>query len=102
MSVLWILVPVAVAMAAGFVAAFLWAARSGQFDDLQTPGVRALTDDEAVAPPHTGDPQGQFKLEHVPISARELAAWNPHLNATTQPVPIRGGGTARAEVNLAR
>jgi cbb3-type cytochrome oxidase maturation protein len=45
MSVLYFLVPVAVAMVAGAVFAFVWAARRGQFDDLETPAVRMLQDD---------------------------------------------------------
>jgi len=33
------------------VAALVWAARSGQWDDLDTPSVRMLVDDEPDAPP---------------------------------------------------
>jgi cbb3-type cytochrome oxidase maturation protein len=32
-------------MVAGFVSAFLWAASSGQFEDLTTPAYRILSDD---------------------------------------------------------
>ncbi len=32
--------------AAGFLAAFLWAVKSGQFDDKYTPSVRILFDEE--------------------------------------------------------
>ena len=32
------------------VAALVWAARSGQWDDLDTPSVRMLVDDEPDAP----------------------------------------------------
>lgn len=32
-------------MVAGFVGAFLWAASSGQFEDLATPAYRILNDD---------------------------------------------------------
>lgn len=46
MSVLWIVVPLALLVAAGAVAAFIWAARSGQFDDLDSPSVRMLEEDE--------------------------------------------------------
>lgn len=48
MSVLYVLVPIALVLASVFVALFLWAVRRGQFDDLNTPGVRILTDDEAA------------------------------------------------------
>lgn len=51
MSVLYIVVPLALLIAAGAVLAFIWATRTGQFDDLSTPGVRVLFDDEAPARP---------------------------------------------------
>jgi len=46
MSVIYIVLPIALVIAAIAVAAFVWAARSGQFDDLDTPAVRMLNDDE--------------------------------------------------------
>ncbi|MBY0113818.1 MAG: cbb3-type cytochrome oxidase assembly protein CcoS [Phycisphaerales bacterium] len=45
MSVLFIVVPLAVLLAAGGVLAFAWAARSGQFDDVDTPAERMLHDE---------------------------------------------------------
>lgn len=46
MSMLFVLVPLAIMLLAGAVWAFFWAVRSGQFDDLDTPAVRILLDDE--------------------------------------------------------
>ena len=46
MTVLYLLVPLAVALAAGAVAAFRWAVRDGQFDDTETPALRILLDDD--------------------------------------------------------
>lgn len=46
MDVLYILVPLALLLSAGAVGVFAWAARSGQFDDLETPAVRILLHDE--------------------------------------------------------
>ena len=46
MSVLYLLVPLAMLFAACAVATFVWAVRDGQFDDLDTPAVRVLFDDE--------------------------------------------------------
>lgn len=43
---IYIVLPLAVLLAAIGVSAFIWAARGGQFDDLDTPGVRVLHDDE--------------------------------------------------------
>lgn len=51
MSVLYLVVPVALLLVAGAVAAFAWAARRGQFDDLKTPAIRALQDDSERKPP---------------------------------------------------
>ena len=47
MSVLYIVLPLALVIVAVAVLAFAWAAKRGQFDDLDTPGVRAVNDDDA-------------------------------------------------------
>jgi cbb3-type cytochrome oxidase maturation protein len=44
-SVLFILIPIAVWFVLGAILGFVWASRSGQLDDLQTPAVRVLFDD---------------------------------------------------------
>ncbi len=46
MNVLYFLVPLAVLLATVGVAAFMWAVRNGQFDDVETPAIRMLLDDE--------------------------------------------------------
>jgi len=46
MSILVYLVPIALALGALGLAAFLWALRSGQFDDLDGAAERVLFDDE--------------------------------------------------------
>ena len=46
MSVLYILIPAALILGLGFLAAFVWTLRRGQLDDLDTPPVRMLFDDE--------------------------------------------------------
>lgn len=46
MSVLYIVVPLALLIVAVAVGAFVWAVNRGQFDDLETPAVRMLHDDE--------------------------------------------------------
>jgi cbb3-type cytochrome oxidase maturation protein len=53
MSVLFVAVPAALAFAVSAVIAFLWASRTGQLDDLDTPPLRMLHDDApaAKAPP---------------------------------------------------
>jgi len=46
MSVLYLLVPLALLLVGLATVAFIWAVRRGQFDDLETPAVRMLHDDE--------------------------------------------------------
>ncbi len=53
MSVMYVLVPVALFVVGLAVVAYVWAARRGQFDDLETPAMRMLHDDEP-APPDQG------------------------------------------------
>lgn len=48
MSVVIILVFVAIAMAGGFLIAFIWSVKSGQYEDTYTPSVRILFDDLPV------------------------------------------------------
>ena len=45
MSALFVLIALSLLVALGFLGAFLWAARSGQYDDDYTPAVRMLFDD---------------------------------------------------------
>jgi cbb3-type cytochrome oxidase maturation protein len=50
MSVLYIVVPLALLIVAVAVGAFVWATNRGQFDDLETPAMRMLHDDEERHP----------------------------------------------------
>lgn len=43
---MFVLLPMALLFGLGFLAAFIWAAKRGQFDDLETPKHRILMDDE--------------------------------------------------------
>ncbi|MGN6544953.1 MAG: cbb3-type cytochrome oxidase assembly protein CcoS [Aureliella sp.] len=49
MSVLYVALPVALALGSLAVVAFIWATRGGQFDDLETPRWRILADDQPNA-----------------------------------------------------
>ncbi|MDX1477925.1 MAG: cbb3-type cytochrome oxidase assembly protein CcoS [Saprospiraceae bacterium] len=46
MGVIFVLIILSLLVAIGFLAAFFWAVRSGQYDDDYTPSVRILFDDE--------------------------------------------------------
>jgi cbb3-type cytochrome oxidase maturation protein len=48
MSILFILIIISLTLASGFLIAFFWAVRSGQFEDDFTPSVRILFDDEMI------------------------------------------------------
>lgn len=50
MSAILFLIPISIAIAAAFLAAFFWAVRSGQFEDTCTPSMRVLTDDKNEFP----------------------------------------------------
>lgn len=56
-SVVYIALPIALLLAFAGVIAFIWAVRSGQLDDLETPGLRILGEDDEPAPPT--DPDGR-------------------------------------------
>jgi cbb3-type cytochrome oxidase maturation protein len=45
MNILVVLIIVSLIVASGFLVAFIWAVRSGQFDDASTPSYRMLWDD---------------------------------------------------------
>lgn len=65
METIFVLLPLALLIAAIAVGFFVWAARSGQFDDLETPAVRILFDDEE--PVARGSAGASGKDEHVEI-----------------------------------
>ena len=48
MSILYLLIPLGPVLVVIMVGAFFWAAKSGQFDDLQTPAVQILLDDDST------------------------------------------------------
>jgi cbb3-type cytochrome oxidase maturation protein len=49
MSVMYLLILLSLILATSFVIAFVWAIRSGQYDDKYTPSVRILFDDEPTS-----------------------------------------------------
>jgi len=44
-SVILLLIPLSLVVATGFLWAFFWAVRSGQYEDTATPSLRVLTED---------------------------------------------------------
>lgn len=69
METIFVLLPLALLIAGIALALFVWAARSGQFDDLDTPAVRILFDDEtprAQKPAH--GPPGEAAAADAPAA----------------------------------
>jgi len=50
MTILYLLIPLALLLLGGAVWAFFWAVGSGQFDDLDTPALRVILDDDRQPP----------------------------------------------------
>ena len=66
MIIIYLLIPLSVVIAAAFLGGFIWAVRSGQFEDTCTPAMRILADDPArqQTTPLSVEPNG------VPTSER--------------------------------
>ena len=45
MIVIYLLIPLSIVIAVGFLTAFIWAVRSGQYEDTHTPSLRMLWED---------------------------------------------------------
>jgi len=68
MSVLILLIAAGGTVASGFLIAFIWAVRSGQFDDTCTPAVRMLFDTRAPSsdtPSHASTTTGTHPSTRV-------------------------------------
>lgn len=50
MNILLLLIPISLLLLGAAIWAFVWAVRSGQFDDLDTPSLDILREDKPVAP----------------------------------------------------
>ena len=48
MNIFYLLIGVSLLVALIFLGAFIWAVRSGQFDDNETPSIRILFDDDEI------------------------------------------------------
>ena len=56
MKIIFLLIIVSLIVALGFLGAFLWAVRNGQYDDDYSPAVRILFDDDGRGSYHSGSP----------------------------------------------
>jgi cbb3-type cytochrome oxidase maturation protein len=65
MTILYLILPLALLFAGAAVAAFAWAVRSGQLDDVDTPPRRILFDDERAEPARRGGPPAPAAQSHA-------------------------------------
>ena len=65
MAILLMLIPISLILLGLAVAAFVWAVKRGQFDDLDTPALDILEDNDRPVPPagdthaRAGEPRGR-------------------------------------------
>lgn len=57
MNIILLLIPLSIVLLALCVWAFFWAVNHSQFDDLDTPGLSPLANDEVLPPKADGDGQ---------------------------------------------
>lgn len=88
MSVIYIALPVSLVLVLAAVVAFVWSLRSGQFDDLETPSVRLLMEDEnverACARDEAGQPEAGSPEETVGEGYGRCAAAQPKTGHTRE------------------
>jgi len=61
MNIFYLLIGVSLLVALIFLGAFIWAVRTGQFDDNETPSIRILFDDEPLEDKETDIKEEQTK-----------------------------------------
>ena len=66
MNALFLLLPLALLIAGIMLALFIWAVRSGQFDDLETPAMRVLFDDTTPKKPTPAGLPGEAEADSPP------------------------------------
>ena len=71
MSVIFLLIPLSIVIAACFLAAFIWAVRSGQFEDTYTPSMRMLWEDRGTKPKEPDQPPAPAADVPNPASDKE-------------------------------
>ena len=70
MSVIFLLIPLSIVIAACFLGAFIWAVRTGQYEDTLTPSMRVLLED-APCPGSARAPQAANRALPVGGEPRE-------------------------------
>jgi cbb3-type cytochrome oxidase maturation protein len=74
MTVIFLLIPLSILIATGFLLAFIWAVRSGQYEDTQTPAMRLLLEEKrrmADPTPPAPQPDGPAQPDSRPTDEQE-------------------------------
>lgn len=96
MEVMYMLIAFSLLIASGFLLAFMWAVRNGQYDDRYTPSVRMLMDDIRPGKRTVRDGKGDRAADHNHSGSgpgRETPG-NPNMQiraGTVVPEPETGG-----------
>ncbi len=61
MEILYLLIPLGLLVLGVAIWGFIWAVKSGQFDDMEGPAHRILMDDDDIRIPHRKPPQTKDK-----------------------------------------
>lgn len=72
MIVILLLIPLSILIAVGFLGAFIWAVRSGQYEDTCTPSMRLLTEEKRGQP----DQSAKMTPADARISKKQSGAKN--------------------------
>ena len=70
MSVIFVLIPLSIVLAACFLGAFIWAIRSGQYEDTCTPAMRVLLEEPGARMPGSALAVRAAAATNVPGMAR--------------------------------
>ena len=93
MTVIFLLIPLSVVIATGFLGAFIWAVRSGQYEDTYTPSMRVLHDQVDELRPVVIKKQAVPAKHRIQQTAQTTVAvtrpsnLTPHLSSPTNSQP---------------
>jgi cbb3-type cytochrome oxidase maturation protein len=65
MDILYLLIPLSLVFVAAIAVVFLWAVKSGQFEDMEGPAHRILMDDESPTDVQTSSPSNKEEPKSV-------------------------------------
>ena len=90
MSVIFLLIPLSMVVATCFLAAFIWAVRSGQYEDTCTPSLRVLLDEG-------GNPMASGRLASNPPRLPACAPTADDSTSNQAPVGPQSGSSKIVE-----